>query len=208
VCPHHAFVPICSLNLISPEVPYRHTSRQNPTPAVYTNCGQQQQHGPGSESQQHPHWHGHDITSQLSHNEKSQPRRTKGLGQATAIHGVACSVSWACRSHESSDVATTTTLPSRTEKGGKLFGYWPTLYDYIEANRDRDFHRQQLKLQTEQWEGEGSRPLAKSGGLARPTAVPAAACPKGQFGRPFSVLESMEGAGTDDFSLGPPHDLG
>lgn len=39
----------------------------------------------------------------------------------------------------------------KDEKTGKRFGYWPTLYDYIEANRDRDIHRQQLKLQTEQW---------------------------------------------------------
>ena len=44
----------------------------------------------------------------------------------------------------------------KDEKTGKRFGYWPTLYDYIEANRDRDIHRQQLKFQTEQWvKGKG-----------------------------------------------------
>lgn len=37
-------------------------------------------------------------------------------------------------------------------KTGKPYGYWPTLYDYIEANRDRDIHRQQLQFQTEQWQ--------------------------------------------------------
>ncbi len=40
---------------------------------------------------------------------------------------------------------------SRDEKTGKRMGYWPTLYDYVEQNRDRDLHRQQLKFQTEQW---------------------------------------------------------
>jgi formylglycine-generating enzyme required for sulfatase activity len=39
----------------------------------------------------------------------------------------------------------------KDEKTGKRIGYWPTLYDYIEANRDRDIHRQQLKFQTEHW---------------------------------------------------------
>ncbi len=39
----------------------------------------------------------------------------------------------------------------RDERTGKRLGYWPTLYEHIEANRDRDLHRQQLKLQTEQW---------------------------------------------------------
>jgi formylglycine-generating enzyme required for sulfatase activity len=40
---------------------------------------------------------------------------------------------------------------SKDEKTGKPIGYWPTLYDYVEKNRDRDLHRQQLKFQTEQW---------------------------------------------------------
>lgn len=39
----------------------------------------------------------------------------------------------------------------RDEKTGKPVGYWPALYDYVEKNRDRDLHRQQLKFQTEQW---------------------------------------------------------
>lgn len=34
---------------------------------------------------------------------------------------------------------------------GQRIGYWPTLYRYIEDNRDRDLHRQQLKFQTEHW---------------------------------------------------------
>jgi formylglycine-generating enzyme required for sulfatase activity len=34
---------------------------------------------------------------------------------------------------------------------GKLVGYWPTLYEYIEENRDRDIQRQQLKFRTERW---------------------------------------------------------
>ena len=40
---------------------------------------------------------------------------------------------------------------SRDDKTGKRIGYWPTLYDYIEHNRDRDIHRQQLSFQTERW---------------------------------------------------------
>jgi hypothetical protein len=47
----------------------------------------------------------------------------------------------------------------KDEKTGKYVGYWPTLYDYIDINRDRDLHRQQLKLQAEQW--------GKSRGLRR-----------------------------------------
>ena len=30
----------------------------------------------------------------------------------------------------------------KDEKSGKRIGYWPTLYDYVENNRDRDLHRQ------------------------------------------------------------------
>ncbi len=44
---------------------------------------------------------------------------------------------------------------SRDEKTGKRSGYWPTLYDYIEANRDRDIHRQELKIQAERWQESG-----------------------------------------------------
>ena len=54
VCPHGAFVPIGSLNLIGAELAYCHTSRQNPTPTVYPDCSEQQQHGPSGESDQHP----------------------------------------------------------------------------------------------------------------------------------------------------------
>lgn len=39
----------------------------------------------------------------------------------------------------------------RDEKSGERIGYWPTLYDFVEKNRDRDLHRQQLKFHTEQW---------------------------------------------------------
>jgi formylglycine-generating enzyme required for sulfatase activity len=40
----------------------------------------------------------------------------------------------------------------KDERTGKGIGYWPTLYDYIESNRDRDVLRQQLSFQTEQWD--------------------------------------------------------
>jgi formylglycine-generating enzyme required for sulfatase activity len=40
---------------------------------------------------------------------------------------------------------------SRDATTGKPIGYWPALYDYIEKNRDRDIHRQQLKFQAERW---------------------------------------------------------
>ncbi|MBK7952510.1 MAG: SUMF1/EgtB/PvdO family nonheme iron enzyme [Candidatus Accumulibacter sp.] len=39
----------------------------------------------------------------------------------------------------------------RDEQTGKAVAYWPTLYDYIERNRDRDMLRQQLRFQTERW---------------------------------------------------------
>ena len=39
----------------------------------------------------------------------------------------------------------------KDEKTGKPIGYWQTLYAYIDANRDRDIHRQQLEFQTEKW---------------------------------------------------------
>ncbi|MER2546412.1 MAG: SUMF1/EgtB/PvdO family nonheme iron enzyme [Candidatus Accumulibacter phosphatis] len=41
-------------------------------------------------------------------------------------------------------------------KTGKAIGYWPTLHDYIEKNRDRDMLRQQLRFQAEQWGRSGS----------------------------------------------------
>jgi hypothetical protein len=34
---------------------------------------------------------------------------------------------------------------------GKRFGYWRTLYDYIERNRDRAFYREQLARQAGEW---------------------------------------------------------
>ena len=39
----------------------------------------------------------------------------------------------------------------RDEQTGKAIAYWPTLYDYIERNRDRDVLRQQLRFQAERW---------------------------------------------------------
>ena len=75
----------------------------------------------------------------------------------------------------------------KDEKTGKLIGYWPTLYDYIEANRDRDIHRQQLKFQTEQW--LQARGLGRFTNLAgwrdlrryRPAARPRRKAPEGRF---------------------------
>ena len=39
----------------------------------------------------------------------------------------------------------------RGEQTGKAVAYWPTLYDYIEKNRDRDMLRQQLRFQADRW---------------------------------------------------------
>ncbi len=44
----------------------------------------------------------------------------------------------------------------RDERTGKAVAYWPTLYDYIEKNRDRDVLRQQLRFQTGQWGQSGA----------------------------------------------------
>ncbi len=41
---------------------------------------------------------------------------------------------------------------AKDEKTGKLIGYWPTLYDYIEKNRNHDIYRQQLELESAQWQ--------------------------------------------------------
>ena len=38
---------------------------------------------------------------------------------------------------------------------GKAIGYWPKLYDYIDANRDYDIHLQQLQYQSESWGSSG-----------------------------------------------------
>ncbi|MBN8515426.1 SUMF1/EgtB/PvdO family nonheme iron enzyme [Accumulibacter sp.] len=43
----------------------------------------------------------------------------------------------------------------KDEQTGKAVGYWPTLYDYIEKNRDREVFRQQLRFQTEHWSKSG-----------------------------------------------------
>ena len=43
-----------------------------------------------------------------------------------------------------------------TAPGRPLQGHWPTLYQYIDANRDRDVLRQQLAIQVGRWQrGEG-----------------------------------------------------
>ena len=47
---------------------------------------------------------------------------------------------------------------------GKLYGYWKTLYNYIEKNRDRGFYRDQLSRQAEAW--NNSRGLKRWGSLA------------------------------------------
>ena len=64
------------------------------------------------------------------------------------------------------DLIHETLIRARTkdEKTGRLIGYWPTLYDFIEKNRDRAIHRQQLKFQTEQW--RRSRGLGRVWNLA------------------------------------------
>lgn len=51
------------------------------------------------------------------------------------------------------DLIHETLIRSRTKdkKTGNLVGYWPTLYEYIEKNRDRDIYRQQLKLESTHW---------------------------------------------------------
>lgn len=40
----------------------------------------------------------------------------------------------------------------KDSKSGKPTGYWPTLYDYIEANRDRDVNRQHLRNEARRWQ--------------------------------------------------------
>ena len=57
------------------------------------------------------------------------------------------------------DLIHETLIRARKDANGRPIGYWPTLYDYIEANRDRDLHKQQLTLQTAAW--RQSRGLGK-----------------------------------------------
>ncbi|SET52496.1 Formylglycine-generating enzyme, required for sulfatase activity, contains SUMF1/FGE domain [Nitrosomonas marina] len=40
---------------------------------------------------------------------------------------------------------------SKDEKNGKLIGYWPTLYNYVEKNHNRELYRQQIKFKSNQW---------------------------------------------------------
>lgn len=39
----------------------------------------------------------------------------------------------------------------RKDEQGRAIGYWPTLYDYVFANRDRDYQRQQLQVDAQRW---------------------------------------------------------
>jgi hypothetical protein len=40
----------------------------------------------------------------------------------------------------------------KDETTGKLVGYWKTLYDYIDKNRERGFYRDQLTRQAKEWQ--------------------------------------------------------
>ncbi len=40
----------------------------------------------------------------------------------------------------------------KDEATGRLYGYWKTLYSYIEKNRDRGFYRDQLARQAQRWQ--------------------------------------------------------
>ena len=40
----------------------------------------------------------------------------------------------------------------RKDADGHAIGYWPTLYDYVFANRDRDYQRQQLQVDAQRWQ--------------------------------------------------------
>ncbi len=66
----------------------------------------------------------------------------------------------------------------RDDKTGNTIGYWPTLYDYIEANRDRDLQWQQLRHDAQRWQASrflGSWwNLAGLGGLLRYRRLPLA----------------------------------
>ncbi len=50
------------------------------------------------------------------------------------------------------------------EPDSKPLPYWPTLFDYIEKNRDRPLHRLQLRFQTELWQSRQG--LGRWSGLA------------------------------------------
>lgn len=41
---------------------------------------------------------------------------------------------------------------NKDEKTGKLIGYWPTLYNHIDKNRDRELFRQQIKIESNRWQ--------------------------------------------------------
>lgn len=55
-------------------------------------------------------------------------------------------------------------LRGRDPETGKRIGYWRTLYDYIERNRDRSFYRDQLARQAREW--QAGRGFARSWRLA------------------------------------------
>lgn len=44
----------------------------------------------------------------------------------------------------------------KDEASGKLVGYWKTLYDYIDKNRERGFYRDQLARQAKEWQGKSA----------------------------------------------------
>lgn len=51
------------------------------------------------------------------------------------------------------DLIHETLIRARTkdDRTGRPIGYWPTLYDFVEENRDRDLHRQQLAIDAKRW---------------------------------------------------------
>ncbi|SBT04893.1 Formylglycine-generating sulfatase-like enzyme (fragment) [Candidatus Accumulibacter aalborgensis] len=91
----------------------------------------------------------------------------------------------------------------KDEKTGKRLGYWPTLYDYIGQNRDRELHRGQLRFQAEQWRKSARLwSLVESRRLARSLALPAAAERSVQRRRAFCILEPLCGVDSARIAAG------
>lgn len=104
---------------------------------------------------------GQKILDYLSGRPEPDGRNRKTHGSLRLIVGVDETAGRQANGHALHyDLIHETLIRSRLDDNtGKRVGYWQTLYDYIDKNRHRSLHRQQLQQQAEAW--------ASSKGLGR-----------------------------------------
>jgi hypothetical protein len=97
------------------------------------------------------------VVRMLSGESDDAPRgaqRGGALRLITTFGMQRSATSESARDEQYVDLIHETLIRSRTLPGGTRIAFWPTIFDYVEANRDRDVDRQQLRMLAEAW---GSR---------------------------------------------------